>query len=170
MLRIKLVRRGKKDRPTWRVVVVERKKTGKGKVAEYIGNYNPHIMPKEFKLNLERFEHWIKVGAQPTDAVLRLKGKYIDKNKEYQKLVKPKIYKKKVKKEEEAGEKKAELKEIGEKDKEEKEGAKAVAEGESKEEAKEKKEPKEKEKTEEAEDVKEEEKKEKTEEKSEKKE
>ena len=95
MLRIKLTKTGKKDRPTWRVVVVERTKTGKGSVSDYIGNYNPHLKPKEFKLDLEKFEKWIKFGAQPTDAVLRLKGKFIDKTKDYQKEVKSKIYKKK---------------------------------------------------------------------------
>ena len=104
MLRVKLVRTGKKDYATWRVVVVEKTKTGRGRVAEYIGNYNPNLKPKEFNLNVERYEYWVGVGAQPTDMVLRLKGKFIDKNKDYQKVVPTKIYKKKVKKEEETTE------------------------------------------------------------------
>ena len=95
MLRIKLVKTGKKDRPTWRVVVVEKARTGKGAVTDYIGNYNPHAHPKEFKLDVEKYEKWIGNGAQPTDTVRRLKGKMIDKNKDYQKDVETKVYKKK---------------------------------------------------------------------------
>lgn len=95
MLRIKLVKIGKKDRPTWKIVVVEKTRTGKGRVSDYIGSYNPHNKPKEFKLDVEKYEQWIKSGAQPTDAVLRLKGNLLDKNKEYQKEVKTKVYKKK---------------------------------------------------------------------------
>src|SRR3989339_1055038 len=100
MLRIKLVKTGKRNRPTWRVIVVEKTKTGKGRVTEYIGNYNPHLNPKEFKLDTERFSYWVKVGAQPTDAVLRLKGRFIDKDKKYKEIVKAKVYKKKSKGEE----------------------------------------------------------------------
>ena len=100
MLRIKLVKTGKRNRPTWRVIVVEKTKTGKGRVTEYIGNYNPHLNAKEFKLDTERFSYWVKVGAQPTDAVLRLKGRFIDKDKKYKEIVKAKVYKKKSKGEE----------------------------------------------------------------------
>lgn len=95
MLRIKLVKTGKKNSPTWRVVVVEKTKTGKGRVSDYIGNYNPHTKPKRFLLDIEKYEKWIKNGAQPTDTIVRLKGNFLDKNKEYQKVVKAKVYKKK---------------------------------------------------------------------------
>uniref|UniRef100_A0A7C4M060 Small ribosomal subunit protein bS16 n=1 Tax=candidate division CPR3 bacterium TaxID=2268181 RepID=A0A7C4M060_UNCC3 len=95
MLRIKLTRYGKKDRPTWRVVVVEKTKTGKGRVSDYIGNYDPHQKSKVFNLDLEKYEKWVKNGAQPTDSILRLKGRFIDKNKDYQKIVATKIYKSK---------------------------------------------------------------------------
>lgn len=95
MLRIKLVKTGKKKRPTWRIVVVEKTKTGKGRVSGYIGSYNPHLKPKGARLDSEAYANWVKNGAQPTDAVLRIKGKYIDDNKDYQKKVKPKVYKKK---------------------------------------------------------------------------
>jgi small subunit ribosomal protein S16 len=95
MVRIKLVKIGKKNTPTWRVVVVEKAKTGKGRVCDYIGNYNPHTKPKQFKLDMEKYDKWIKNGAQPTDPIIRLKGNFIDKNKEYLKEVKGKIYKKK---------------------------------------------------------------------------
>ena len=90
-----MVKTGKKNAPTWRVVVVEKTRTGKGNVSDYIGNYNPHTKPKRFLLDLEKYEKWIKNGAQPTDSVKRLKGNFIDKNKEYQKEVRAKVYKKK---------------------------------------------------------------------------
>jgi len=114
MLRIKLVKIGKKNTPTWKVVVVEKTRTGKGRVSDYIGSYNPHTKPKQFKLDIEKYDQWVKNGAQPTDSVIRLKGNFIDKTKEYQKEVRAKVYKKKkpeeVKKEvkKEIGEEKVE--------------------------------------------------------------
>ncbi|MFA7308716.1 MAG: 30S ribosomal protein S16 [Patescibacteria group bacterium] len=92
MLRIKLVRFGKKDQPTWRVVVVESARTGRGRVTDFIGNYNPMISRKEFNLDIDKYNDWIKKGAQPTDTVLRLKGRFVDKNKDYQKEVPLKVY------------------------------------------------------------------------------
>lgn len=92
MLRIRLSRYGKKDRPTWRVVVVESTRTGKGRVADYIGSYNPMVTPKQFQLDGAKYDQWVKNGAQPTDAVVRLKGRMIDKSPEYKTAVKTKIY------------------------------------------------------------------------------
>ncbi|MBI2448491.1 30S ribosomal protein S16 [Candidatus Microgenomates bacterium] len=108
MLRIKLVRYGKKNAPAWRIVVVEKTKTGKGNVADYIGHYNPLSSPKLMVLDAEKYEKWIKFGAQPTDSVLRLKGKLVDKTKDYQKKVKTKVYKSKKEKIDEQENKKPE--------------------------------------------------------------
>lgn len=111
MLRIKLVKTGKTNRPMWRFVVVEKSKTGKGLVTDFIGNYNPHNKPKVCNIDMEKYAKWIASGAQPTDTVLRLKGKFVDKNKEYQKEVKPKVYKSKKAVEEKKVAPKAEVKE-----------------------------------------------------------
>ena len=100
MLRIKLVKAGKKDRPTWKVIVVEKSKTGKGFANDYIGSYNPHANPKDFKLDIEKYDKWVKNGAQPTDSVKRLKGRFIDKTKDYQEEVGTKVYKSKKPEEE----------------------------------------------------------------------
>lgn len=121
MLRIKLVKIGKKDLPTWRVVVVEKTKTGKGVVTDYIGNYNPHKKPKEFRLDLEAYAKWVGNGAQPTDTVKRLKGNFIDKNKAYQEEVKAKVYKRKKPQEQET------KKTINQENKEEAQGEKVEA-------------------------------------------
>jgi len=104
MLRIKLVRAGKKDHPTWRVVVVEKTRTGKGAATDYIGSYNPNVKPKAFKLDIEKYADWLKKGAQPTDSIKRLKGRYIDKSKDYQKEVGTKLYKSKKPEEEKKAE------------------------------------------------------------------
>ena len=126
MLRIKLVKIGKKNRPTWRVVVVEKTKTGKGRVTDYIGSYNPHSKPKDFKIDIEKYDNWIKNGAQPTDSVLRLKGNFIDKTKDYQKEVKAKVYKSKKPEEVKKEAVKAEKEKVTEVAKEIKEDAIAV--------------------------------------------
>ena len=95
MQRIKLVKTGKKNTPTWRIVVVEKTRTGKGSVSDYIGHYHPHLKPKSFVIDMEKFKFWKEKGAQPTETVTRLIGRFIEKNKDYQKIVKTKIYKSK---------------------------------------------------------------------------
>ena len=43
-----------------------------GKYLENLGTYNPMTNPAEVKLNLERIQYWISVGAQPTETVASL--------------------------------------------------------------------------------------------------
>lgn len=66
---IRLVRKGKKNRPFYRVIVVSREKDGKGDVIETLGHYDPLKEPAEFQVDPKRVLYWLKVGAQPTDTV-----------------------------------------------------------------------------------------------------
>ncbi|OGD86194.1 30S ribosomal protein S16 [Candidatus Curtissbacteria bacterium RBG_16_39_7] len=68
-VKIRLSRFGKKDNPTYRIVVCDARTKREGKFLEIIGNYNPKIGPK---INDKRYDYWISVGAQPTKAVLKL--------------------------------------------------------------------------------------------------
>ena len=78
MLKIKLVRKGKKNSPTYRICIQEAKQKLGGKVVETIG----YIVPKEHKkhemaLDKEKYKYWVNKGATPTTAVLQLvEGKY----------------------------------------------------------------------------------------------
>ncbi|HTQ62226.1 MAG TPA: 30S ribosomal protein S16 [Candidatus Solibacter sp.] len=69
MLTIRLSRIGKKKKPYYRVVVIERTRPRNGRVVEAVGTYDPLKKPAEIKLNAERVKHWLGVGAQPSDTV-----------------------------------------------------------------------------------------------------
>lgn len=74
MLVIRLARAGAKKRPQFRVVVADSRFPRDGRFIEKLGTYNP-MLPKDskerVKLELERIQHWLSKGAQPSDRVLR---------------------------------------------------------------------------------------------------
>ena len=72
MLRIRLTRRGAKKNPHYRVVVTERSSPRDGRFQEIVGHYNPALEPVQLHLDLERVDHWIEKGAQPTRTVKTL--------------------------------------------------------------------------------------------------
>ena len=73
-LKIRLARAGAKKRPYYRIVVADSRSPRDGRYIEKIGTYDP-LLPKgsgeRVKLVEERVTHWLGVGAQPTDRVLR---------------------------------------------------------------------------------------------------
>jgi small subunit ribosomal protein S16 len=69
VLMIRLSRIGKKKKPFYRVVVIERTRPRDGRVRELVGTYDPLKKPAEVKLNAERIKYWLGVGAQPSDTV-----------------------------------------------------------------------------------------------------
>ena len=72
MLAISLMRMGAKGKPYYRVVVKEKRSKRDGKYLEQLGTYNPMVNPAEIKLNQERVQYWVGVGAQPTQTVASL--------------------------------------------------------------------------------------------------
>ncbi len=71
MLVIRLIRRGKRNQPFFRVVVTEKQNSPKGgRFLESLGFLNP--LTKEKKINTERIKHWLSVGAQPSDRIYNL--------------------------------------------------------------------------------------------------
>ena len=73
-VKIRLSRGGTKKRPYYYIVVAEAASPRDGRYIEQIGTHNP-LLPKDnadrVKIDLERAKHWLSVGAQPTDRVLR---------------------------------------------------------------------------------------------------
>lgn len=73
-LKLRLSRAGAKKRPFYRIVVADSHYPRDGRFIEIVGSYNP-ILPKtddnRVVLKTERIQHWLGVGAQPTDRVLR---------------------------------------------------------------------------------------------------
>jgi len=70
MLAIKFKRIGKKHQPSFRVVVLEKRSKLGGRFVDDLGWLNPRS--REFDVNKERAEHWLKVGAQATASVHNL--------------------------------------------------------------------------------------------------
>lgn len=69
MLTIRLSRIGKKKKPFYRVVVIERTRPRDGRIVDAVGTYDPLKKPAEIKLDSERVKHWLGRGAQPSDTV-----------------------------------------------------------------------------------------------------
>ncbi|HTG39652.1 30S ribosomal protein S16 [Sphingomonas sp.] len=73
-LSMRLSRGGSKKRPYYRIVVADARSPRDGKFIEKIGTYNPLLAKdsdERVKLDADRAKHWLGVGAQPTDRVLR---------------------------------------------------------------------------------------------------
>jgi small subunit ribosomal protein S16 len=73
-LSMRLSRGGSKKRPYYRIVVADARSPRDGRFIEKIGTYNPLLAkdsPDRIKLDADRAKHWLGVGAQPTDRVLR---------------------------------------------------------------------------------------------------
>ncbi|MCF4006356.1 30S ribosomal protein S16 [Corynebacterium uropygiale] len=71
-VKIKLQRLGKIRTPHYRVVVADARTRRDGKVIENIGIYEPKQEPSLIKIDSERAQYWLGVGAQPTEPVLAL--------------------------------------------------------------------------------------------------
>ncbi|MBS1840579.1 MAG: 30S ribosomal protein S16 [Acidobacteria bacterium] len=69
MLTIRLSRIGKKKKPFYRVVVIERTRPRDGRVVDAVGTYDPLQKPAGIKLDADRVKHWLSKGAQPSDTV-----------------------------------------------------------------------------------------------------
>ena len=74
MVVIRMARGGAKNRPFYNVVVADSRMPRDGRFIERIGFYNPKASQSEpkFRLKLDRVDHWVKLGAQPSDAVKKL--------------------------------------------------------------------------------------------------
>ena len=72
MVRLRLTRMGAKKRPFYRVIAADARTKRDGAFIERLGYYNPMKDPFELKLDLDRVDHWLSVGAQPSETVARL--------------------------------------------------------------------------------------------------
>ena len=77
-LKIRLARGGAKKRPFYSIVVADSRTPRDGRFIEKIGTYNPmlkHDDPQRVTFDTERMQHWLKVGAQPSDRIAIFLGK-----------------------------------------------------------------------------------------------
>jgi small subunit ribosomal protein S16 len=71
-VKIRLKRLGKIRSPHYRIVVADARTKRDGRAIEEIGKYHPKNDPSFIEVNSERAQHWLSVGAQPTEAVVAI--------------------------------------------------------------------------------------------------
>ena len=73
-MKIRLARGGSKKRPFYRIVAADSRQARDGRFIEKLGTYNP-LLAKDNEarvtMDMERVQHWLDQGAQPTDRVAR---------------------------------------------------------------------------------------------------
>jgi small subunit ribosomal protein S16 len=75
--KIKLMRIGKMREPHYRIVVADARTKRDGRSIEAVGEYHPKDEPSTIKVDSDRIQYWLGVGAQPTEsvaAILRVTG------------------------------------------------------------------------------------------------
>jgi len=73
VVKIRLARFGRKKRPFYRIVVTDSRKRRDSGWIESIGYYNPMTEPTTVKMDLERLNYWLSVGAKMSERVEKLK-------------------------------------------------------------------------------------------------
>lgn len=81
-VRLRMKRLGRTHRPFYRICAMDSREKRDGKAIEELGTYDPMVREKSerVKLNMERVDYWLSVGAQPTEKVAVLIKK-VKKNK-----------------------------------------------------------------------------------------
>lgn len=72
MVVIRLTRRGTKHKPFYRIVAMDKEKPRESRYIELIGHYNPLTDPAEIKINIDKYNEWIKKGAKASPTVKSL--------------------------------------------------------------------------------------------------
>jgi small subunit ribosomal protein S16 len=66
---------GKIRNPQYRIVVADARTKRDGRAIEYVGLYHPKEDPSRIEVNSERVQHWLSVGAQPSEPVIAILSK-----------------------------------------------------------------------------------------------
>lgn len=72
MVKIRLMRVGKRKQPSYRVVVADSRSPRDGRIIEAIGHYQPRQDPSVVSIDEDRAIYWLQRGAQPSDQVRQL--------------------------------------------------------------------------------------------------
>ncbi len=73
-VKLRLKRFGRRHKPYYRIAAMDIRRPRDGRTVEELGIYNPNEKEaeKQVRLERERIEYWLKVGAQPSDTVRSL--------------------------------------------------------------------------------------------------
>lgn len=70
---IKLMRIGKKNQPSYRIIVVDKRRPRNSRYLENIGYYNPNTNPPALKINKDRYQYWLNNGAVISSGIQKLR-------------------------------------------------------------------------------------------------
>ena len=78
MVTIRLARGGAKARPFYHIVVTDNRNKRDGRHLERVGFFNPIAAESEeaFRVDRDRYDYWLSVGAKPSDRVSKLVKHY----------------------------------------------------------------------------------------------
>ena len=72
MVKLRLMRMGKKKQPTYRVVATDSRSPRDGRFIEIVGHYDPRQEPSTIVIDNEKALKWLRDGAQPSETVRKL--------------------------------------------------------------------------------------------------
>jgi len=72
VVKLRLMRMGKKKQPTYRVVAADARSPRDGRFIEIVGHYNPRTDPSTIVIDNDKAVKWLVEGAQPTESVAKL--------------------------------------------------------------------------------------------------
>ena len=72
MVKLRLMRMGKKKQPTYRIVAADARSPRDGRFIEIVGTYEPRREPSVVSIDNEKAVKWLADGAQPTERVEKL--------------------------------------------------------------------------------------------------
>lgn len=72
VVKLRLMRMGKKKQPTYRVVASDARSPRDGRFLQIVGHYDPRRQPSNIVIDNDKAVQWLRKGAQPTEAVRKL--------------------------------------------------------------------------------------------------
>jgi len=72
VVKLRLMRMGKKKQPTYRVVATDARSPRDGRFLQIVGHYDPRREPSNIVIDNDKAVAWLRKGAQPTEAVRKL--------------------------------------------------------------------------------------------------
>ncbi|MFW6023287.1 MAG: 30S ribosomal protein S16 [Myxococcota bacterium] len=72
MVKVRLARSGSKKRPFYHIVVTDKENARDGRFIEQLGYYDPRRPIAEAKVDTDRLQHWVGVGAQVSERVAKV--------------------------------------------------------------------------------------------------
>ena len=69
---LRLMRLGKRHKPFYRIVAIDKRKKRNSRYIDNIGFYNPIIEPSQIEINKERFTYWVGQGAVISEGLAKI--------------------------------------------------------------------------------------------------